>query len=76
MTVEEIQDNVEIELMKSAEKMWHNYISLIETSGALHVKQNERHFSGNYRNKIQRHYPGKCEYERGYPGRDDDEIFQ
>ena len=74
MTVEKIQDNVEIELMKSRRKMWHNYISLIETSGVLHVRQKREIFSGNYRNEIQRHYPRKRKYECGHPGRNDDEI--
>lgn len=56
MSVEQIQDAVEMELMKSSRKEMAKNISLTATEKHSPKSQDARHVSGNHKHKIQRHY--------------------
>ena len=75
MTVEEIQDRVEVELMKSPRKEVAKKIYRIPKP-AQHCTacQDTRHLPGNNRSEKQRHHTRKRQHEHRLPGRHDDEI--
>ena len=86
MTVEEIQDVVENQLMNSPrQEVAKEYIRYRNKSGeGVHPLpqqtehgpqgQDERDFPDHHRRAGERHHPRECQHERRYPGRHDDEI--
>ena len=75
MTVEAIQDLVEVELMKSSRKdVAQKYIAYRNQRSI--ARKDARHVPGNHQHQVQRHHTRKCQHECRYPGGHDDEVCQ
>lgn len=77
MTVEAIQDAVELELMNSSRKDVAQKIhSLPQPAQHRPQSQDTRYVPGDHQYQIQRHHPRECQYECRHARRHDDEVLQ
>ena len=84
MTVEEIQDAVELELMESRRKdVAQKYIAYRNQRSIARKAKTRDMFleiinikSNDITHQIQRYHPRECEHECRYAGRNDDEVSQ
>ena len=78
MTVEAIQDAVELELMNSSRKdVAQKYIAYRnQRSIARKAKTRDMFLEINHQHQIQRHHPRECQYECRHARRHDDEVLQ